>query len=128
MTKSSSINSRSSRILLGLSAAAVLLVVIAGPGTAGSNQQVDSNCPSTCIDAGGTFGPTIPVSINEESADRFAAIIDGEAARTGRTTMNLMAVDEGTAVEVLSSNDRTAQVRLPAGQIGYVPVAWVTSA
>ncbi len=42
--------------------------------------------------------------------------------------MNLMAVDEGTAVEVLSSNDRTAQVRLPAGQIGYVPVAWVTSA
>jgi hypothetical protein len=42
--------------------------------------------------------------------------------------MNFISVDEGTAVEVLSSDDRIAQVRLSAGRVGYVPVVWVSGA
>ena len=113
--------------IVAFAAAAVLFVAVVGPGAATSDVPA-SNCQSTCIDAGGTFGPTIPVSINEESADRFASIIDGDSARNGSVTMNFISVEEGSEVEVLSSNDRTARVQLAAGQVGYVPVAWVTNA
>ena len=126
MFSSSSTTRRFATTIAALAAIALFLVAVGGPGTAFSDKEPAATCESTCIDAGGTFGPTIPVSINEESADRFASIIDGDSARTGRITMNFISVDEGTAVRVLSSNDRTAQVQLSAGQVGYVPVAWVT--
>ncbi len=112
---------------VALAAAAVLLVAIVGPGAAAPEVPA-SDCISTCIDAGGTFGPTVPVSINEESADRFVSIVSGDSARSGSVTMNFISVEEGTEVEVLSSNGRTARVQLAAGQVGYVPVAWVTGA
>ena len=128
MKKSSSINSRSSRTILALTAAALLLVVIVGRGEAAPETVSNSNCASTCINARESFGPTDPVSISEESADRFVSMIEGASANTGRITMNFISVDEGAAVEVLSSNGRTARVRLSAGQVGYVPAAWVSGA
>ena len=126
MSNGSSTTRRFLSTIVALGAAAVVLIAIGGPGTAASDADSAPNCKTTCIDAGGTFGPTVPVSINQESADRFVSIIDDEAARTGRITMNFISVDEGTPVEVLSSDDRIAQVRLSAGRVGYVPIAWVS--
>ncbi len=128
MSNGSSTTHRFLSTIVALGAAAFLLIAIGGPGTAASDANSAPSCKTTCIDAGGTFGPTVPVSIDEESADRFASIINGESARTGRITMNFISVDEGTAVEVLSSDNRIAQVRLSAGRVGYVPVAWVSGA
>ncbi len=113
--------------IAALIAAALFLIAIGGPGSAVSAVSSATDCESTCIDAGGTFGPTVPVSINEESADRFVSIIDGDSDRTGRITMNFISVEEGTAVQVLSSDDRIARVRTDSGQIGYVPAAWITT-
>jgi ABC-type glycerol-3-phosphate transport system substrate-binding protein len=128
MSNGSSTTRRFLSTIVALGAAAFLLIAIGGPGTTASDADSAPVCKTTCIDAGGTFGPTVPVSIDEESADRFASIINGESARTGRITMNFISVDEGTAVEVLSSDERIAQVRLSAGRVGYVPVAWVSGA
>lgn len=128
MSNGSSTTRRFLSTIVALGAAAFLLIAIGGPGTAASDADSAPGCKTTCIDAGGTFGPTVPVSIDEESADRFASIINGESARIGRITMNFISVDEGTAVEVLSSDERIAQVRLSAGRVGYVPVAWVSGA
>ena len=127
MSNGSSTTRRFLSTIVALGAAAFLLFAFGGPGTASDANSAPA-CKTTCIDAGGTFGPTVPVSIDEESADRFASIINGESARTGRITMNFISVDEGTAVEVLSSDERIAQVRLSAGRVGYVPVAWVSGA
>jgi hypothetical protein len=115
-------------MFLSLAAAALVVFVIAGPGSAASDQALEPDCASVCINADGAFGPTIPVSLDKESAANFAAIIGGDAGAARPITMDFMSVDEGAEVVILEAGARIATVQLDSGRIGFVPVAWLESA
>ncbi|MDH3538767.1 MAG: hypothetical protein OEP52_02130 [Acidimicrobiia bacterium] len=128
MNNRRSTTNRFGAMLLSLGAAAVVVFALAGPGRATSAETPDQACATVCIDADGAFGPTIPVSLDEDSAASLAAIIGGDAGAARPITMDFMSVDEGAEVVVLDSDDRVATVQLSTGRIGYVPVAWLQSA
>ncbi len=114
--------------ILGLFALIALVFAIAGPGRADSQAAPETTCENTCITAGGVFGPTVPVSVNMESAGQFVAIIDGASHQERPVTMNFLSVDEGSEVVVLATDGEVATVRLSTGRVGYVPTAWVQGA
>lgn len=124
-------NTRSTTISRSLVAALVgftlAVAFAAGPGHA------DPEVPPAAghLDAGGTFGPTVPLSVDRQSAETLTAIIDGGAAPGGSANMRFISVDEGVGVDVIASDGGTATVRLSdgkdEGRVGYVPAAWVTT-
>ena len=128
MYTSRSTTHRFGAMFLSLAAAALVVFAIAGPGQATSSATAEEGCATVCIDADGAFGPTIPVSLDEDSAASLAAIIGGDAGTARPITMDFMSVDEGSEVVVLDAGDRVATVQLSSGRIGFVPVAWLQSA
>lgn len=127
MNTSRSTASRFGTMFLSLAAAALVVFAIAGPGKASPAEVAEAGCATVCIDADGAFGPTIPVSLDEDSAASLAAIIGGDAGTARPITMDFMSVDEGTEVVVIDSDARIATVQLSTGRIGYVPVAWLSA-
>ena len=127
-TTTPSTTRRIATTISSLALAALVFVALAGPGRAAPEAAPDTGCTSVCIDAGGTFGPTVPVALDQASADQFAAIIGGASADEKSITMDFMSVDEGAEVVVLDAGARVATVQLDSGRIGYVPVAWLQSA
>ncbi len=123
-----SIARRFGAIAVSLAAGALVLFTLAGTGNATSDPATDASCESTCIDAGGAFGPTVPVSLDTESADQFIAIIEGDSGQDRAVSMDFMSVEEGTEIVVLATGDRVATVQFTTGRVGYVPVAWVNGA
>lgn len=113
---------------LSVAAAALVVFTLAAPGQASLDAPTATACASVCIDADGAFGPTVPVSLNEESADQFAAILGGDSEKSKSITMDFMSVDEGTEVVVLQAGTSVATVQLPSGRVAFLPVAWIQSA
>ena len=128
MYTSPSTSHRFEAMFLSLAAAALVVFAIAGPGQAAPTETLESGCATVCIDAGGAFGPTIPVSLDEDSAANLAAIIGGDAGEARPITMDFISVDEGSEVVVLDTDAQVATVQLTSGRIGFVPVAWLQSA
>ena len=128
MYTSRSTTNRFGAMFLSLAAAALVVFAIAGPGQATPTETPEPGCASVCIDADGAFGPTIPVSLDEDSAANLAAIIGGDAGDARPITMDFMSVDEGSEVVVLDAGAEVATVQLSSGRIGFVPVAWLQSA
>ena len=128
MNTSRSTTSRFGAMFLSLGAAALVVFALAGPGGATAADSPEAGCASVCIDADGAFGPTLPVSLDEDSAANLAAIIGGDAGTDRPITMDFMSVAEGSEVVVLESDTRIATVQLGSGRVGYVPVAWLQSA
>lgn len=121
---------RSSRVVAAVAVAAVALSLLAGPGRA---ETAAAPQPGTIahLDANGTFGPTVPFSVDQESATSLAAIVNGDARQSRPVTMDFISVDEGVEIEIISQSGDTAAVRLVdgpnQGRVGYVPTAWVSS-
>ena len=113
---------------LSLAAAAVVVFALAAPGQASLDAPTEPGCASVCIDADGAFGPTVPVSLTEESADQFVAILSGDSEESKSITMDFMSVEEGTEVVVLDAAASVATVQLPSGRVAFVPAAWLQSA
>jgi len=114
-------------VMAAMAAAAVVAFVIGGSGAAATT-TTDSGCATTCIDAGGTFGETIPVSLDAAGAEQFADILRGRSNQAGPITMDFLSVAEGSEVVVLDSDSTIATVRLSSGRVGFVPATWVLSA
>ena len=113
-------------VLAAVAAAAVIAFAISGSGAA--TATADSGCATTCIDAGGTFGETIPVSLDPAGAAQFADTLRGRSDQAGPITMDFLSVAEGSEVVVLGSDRTIATVRLSSGHVGYVPANWVLGA
>jgi len=112
--------------LAAVAAAAVIAFAISGSGAAAATAE--SGCATTCIDAGGTFGETIPVSLDAAGAEQFANTLRGRSSQAGPITMDFLSVAEGSEVVVLGSDSTVATVRLSSGHVGYVPATWVLGA
>ena len=115
-------------VLAAVAAAAVIAFAISGSGAAAATAPANSGCATTCIDAGGTFGETIPVSLDAAGAAQFAATLRGRSDQAGPITMDFLSVAEGSEVVVLGSDSTVANVRLSSGHVGYVPATWVLGA
>jgi hypothetical protein len=113
-------------MLAAVAAAAVIAFAIGGSGATAA--VADPGCATTCIDAGGTFGETIPVSLDAAGAGQFADILGGRSDQAGPITMDFLSVAEGSEVVVLGSDSTVATVQLSSGRIGYVPATWVVGA
>lgn len=111
-------------------AAALGLVLFAGPGLATQDIPAATSCESTCLDAGAAFAATVPVSFDPDSARQLAAVLDaGDRARPA--DMRFTAVPAGAEIELVEIDGSIAAVRLldgaAAGRIGYVPTGWVSA-
>ncbi|NNC92344.1 MAG: hypothetical protein HKN80_07595 [Acidimicrobiia bacterium] len=118
--------SRFGLILAALAVGAVINFAIGGSGAAATT--ADPTCATTCIDAGGTFGDTIPVSLDATGAEQFANILQGQSNHAGPITMDFLSVAEGSEVVILGSDSTVATVRLGSGHVGFVPATWVLGA
>ena len=123
MSTRSTTNYRPTTIVLGLVAAALAMLMLAGPGSA-APQADASGCPTTCLDAGGAFGPTIPVSLEAASALNLVAVIDGHNPGPRTVSMEFISADAGREVTVIANDGTIATIELD-GRLGYVPADWV---
>lgn len=115
-------------LVAGSAAAALAVVLLAGPGNAASHTEAPPSCESVCLHAEAYFGTTIPVSLTAESAQDLAAITDRNG-HGGPTTMQFVTTPAGAEVELVAVAGSIAEVRLldgpAAGRIGFVPAGWV---
>ncbi|MGI9648470.1 MAG: hypothetical protein ACR2OI_08130 [Acidimicrobiia bacterium] len=123
MSTRSTTSHRPTTIVLGLVAAALAVLMLAGPGSA-APQGDASSCPTTCLDDGGTFGPTIPVSLDAASALDLVAVIEGHNPGPRTVTMDFISAEAGREVTVVADDGTVATIELD-GRVGYVPSGWV---
>lgn len=123
MSARSTTNHRPTTIVLGLVAAALAVVMLAGPGNAAPETKAPA-CPTTCLDDGGAFGPTIPVSLDSTSALHLVAVIEGHNPGTRTVSMSFISAEAGSEVTVIADDGTVATIELD-GRVGYVPSDWV---